>query len=390
MFEVAIGHSEIPDEKLGIDDCLQQCRKTLGDLSPQAGLLFAFAGFDYQKIISEILKVYPNIEIAGCSSFGEISSTLGISQNSIALMLFSSDEITFRSGLSKEISNQEIPVAYKTVKEALEGWSVLPSYCSLFADGLTSNVSDYIEGLKKYFGEKDVDISGGAACDEWEFKKVYLFNEQEVASNAASMLIFSKPLVTSTAVRHGRTPLPLSQRHIVTKSSKNVVYTIDNKPAFDFYRETLGENANYEAYALLVFPEDPINNPDNYLVRAAFKINKEDGSITFPGDVKENSYIGISQHSTQKKTLEAAQICTRQAIKTFEGKQIKAALVFSCALRKEILGTTVSKEFDLIKQELPEGVPIFGYCTYGEIGPFNAKESANYYNETIVVTLIGI
>lgn len=388
MFKVAYGHTEVIESKDAALDLLKQCKESLGDLIPQGGFLFASEGYDFAELMAYIREQYPDVKLAGCSSFGEISSKMGIGESSAALMLFAADKPCIYSGLIKELSNNEKQKSFETIKLVLEKTQAKPVLCCLFADGLTSNISSVVRGLNEYLGNHAL-IAGGGACDDWKFQKVYQFCDNEVASNAASMLIFTDPLKSSVAVRHGRTPLPLIEKHIVTKSENNTVYTIDNKPALDFYRATLGEYATYEAYSLLIYLDDPEKFPDKYVIRAPFKINKEDGSITFPGDVPEGCLVGISQLSTQEKTLAAAKECAQKAMETYPGKKVEAALIFSCALRKEILGTQTYKELDLIKEQLPEGVPLFGYYTFGEVGPYNTGDQIDYYNETIVIALIG-
>lgn len=389
MLAIAIGQSEEPDTKEAIAEVLAECRMALNERKPKAGLLFASAAYDFQAILEEIEREYPGIPISGCSSFGEITSKKMVKGGSIALMLLDSEMIDIRAALASGIASQEKEGVSSAVKESLKGLVKSPSLCLTFADGLVANVSEVIEGVQEGAGSGAMIIAGGGACDEWEFKKVHLFNRGKVASNAASMLFFSQPVKCSLAVRHGRQPLQLNTRPIVTKSHKNIVYTIDNMTALDFYKKHLGEYANYEAYALLIFLDDPERYPDKYLVRAPFKIDHETGAIAFPGDVPQNSPVGISQLSSRIKTLEAAKDCVKKALETFTGEKIDLCLVFSCALRKEILGTDTVKELDIITSELPKGVPLFGYYTFGEIGHYDVTEQAKYYNETIVVVLIG-
>ena len=76
-------------------------------------------------------------------------------------------------------------------------------------------------------------------------------------------------------------------------------------------------------------------------------------------------------------------------MKDFHGEKIDAAFVFSCALRKEILGTDTNKELEIICSELPKNVPVFGYYTFGEIGNYQLGDPSAFQNESIVIVLIG-
>ncbi|MCE5317789.1 MAG: FIST C-terminal domain-containing protein [Parachlamydia sp.] len=388
MLHFAIGHSEEPETKEAIEDVLAQCEQTLQGRKPQAGLLFASIGYDFAFLTEQIRRRYPGIQIAGCSSFGEISSKKKVAGNSVALLLLDSDAVEIHTAFAKEISQNEKAAVAGAIKEALPENHKLPSLCLLFADGLTSNITDVINGVAEGVGNPALVIGGGGACDDWKFQKVFVFHADQVASNAASMMLLSEPLKCSIAVRHGHTPFPFKTRSVITHSEKNILYTIDNMPALDFYKLHLGEHANYEAYALLIYLDDPERFPDRYLVRAPFRIDRENGSITFPGDIPQGCQVTISQLATKAKTLEAAQVCIKQAREAFKGDKIDLALVYSCALRKEILGTDTPKEIEIIQKELPD-VDLFGFYTYGEIGHHHLGEPSRYYNETIVVILIG-
>ena len=80
MFMMAVGHSDDPDISEALIDLLAQCRAQLKGHQPQAGILFAALEFDYQALLDGILAVYPNLELVGCTTAGEISSVLGINR----------------------------------------------------------------------------------------------------------------------------------------------------------------------------------------------------------------------------------------------------------------------------------------------------------------------
>jgi len=388
MLTVAIGHTEDPDTHYAGEALIKQCKVKLQGKMPKAGLIFASPSYDYAMLLKDIRNEYPSIELVGCSSYGEISSDLGISDDSAALILFASDEIFFKGGLTLGIASEETQEnTAQSVAQAWDATSAKPALCCVFADGIHGNVSDVVEGMKKFLGIT-FPISGGNACDDWKFEKVFQFYNDQIATEAASFLVFSEPLKASVAVCHGRQPF-YQKKSIVTRSKKNVVYTIDNVPAKDFYTSQLGTDIVIERstipYALMIYQKDK----NEYLIRNPFRIFEEDGSMAFAGDVPENSSISISKQSNPEITLDAADECIKRALKNFTGKKIHAALVFSCAVRKEILGTKTHKEIDLIKDQLPAGTPIFGYYTFGEIGNPESNKPSYFHNETIVVTLLG-
>jgi len=391
MFKIAIGHSEDPDTLSAANELIKQCKIALENQPPQAGLIFASVSYDFPTLLNEIKKAYPDVQLVGCSSYGEISSLLGASEDSAALLLIASDQLEIQGGLTQNIASEETK---STVVQAFDKLSKQiakkPAFCCVFADGLHGNVTEVIEGIKQSYG-KFFPIAGGNACDDWMYETVYQFYNQNVATEAASYLLFSEPIKSSMAVFHGREPFPSLKKSFVTHSKGNVVYTIDHMTAIEFYRSQIGvQLENYIQgktipHALMISTKDP----NKYLIRNPFRVNAEEGSLAFAGDIPENAVVSVSKLSSPEATLKAAEICVDKALSEFPGQKIGLALVFSCALRREILGSDTSKEIDIIRNKLPQGTPIFGFYTYGEIGKYDNQDESHYQNETIVIALLG-
>ena len=387
MFKVALGHSEDPDNQSAINVILKKCKASLGDAKPNIGILFAAADYDFQILLDEIKKTYPDIVLTGCSSFGEISSELGVSEHSVVVMLLSIDNVDSYSALVENISKNTYEKLKISLQETLKDAPKQPVLSFLFTDALTSNSSESIRALKDYFANKHFAIAGGAAADNLKFTQTFQLNINHAASNAASYLLLTEPLKFSIGADHAINPI--TEKHRVTKSNINVVYTIDNKSVVELYKHYVGEpdpNLAYAQYPLAVYLDDASNH---FTIRSPMLINDKDGSITFAADVPERATVQIGKTSLKAATLEAATRSIKKAVESFPGKNIRCAIVISCVGRKEVLGIDSYKEIDLIKQELPENIPIIGYYSYGEIGQFTSDDPSNYYNHTVIVVLMG-
>ena len=113
----------------------------------------------------------------------------------------------------------------------------------------------------------------------------------------------------------------------------------------------------------------------------------EDGAITFAGDVPEGSLVQATTASTAD-VLEAAELSLRAAKDDFGDRAPAAAVVISCAARKQLLGTNTQKEYELLKQHVGD-VPVIGFYSYGEIAPLCGRNTASFHNETMVTVLLG-
>ena len=74
----------------------------------------------------------------------------------------------------------------------------------------------------------------------------------------------------------------------MTKSSGNVLYELDNKPALDLYKEYLGEFAEELPHSGMRFPLN-IKEDENSeeVIRTLLAIEEDEKSITFAGDIPE-------------------------------------------------------------------------------------------------------
>jgi hypothetical protein len=63
-------------------------------------------------------------------------------------------------------------------------------------------------------------------------------------------------------------------------------------------------------------------------------------------------------------------------------------VIFSCAVRKFLLGTRTRVEAELARSVLGD-VPTIGLYCYGEVGPIRGASTSRFLNETFVSLLLG-
>jgi hypothetical protein len=113
------------------------------------------------------------------------------------------------------------------------------------------------------------------------------------------------------------------------------------------------------------------------------------GAITVSGDVQEGAQVQLTTAATDE-IFEGTRSALTQAIDQFPGGgKPEAALIFSCAIRKYLLGTRTGTEYDITQEMLGGGVPVCGFYSFGEIAPLDEGGEARYHNETMVALLLG-
>src|SRR4029450_9002372 len=104
MFRMAVGHSDDIDPDVAVEAVVAQCNRALAGERPRAGLLFLNYDTDPAPLIAGVRKAYPDAEIIGTTSVGEMSSILGFQEDSVTLALFASDSVDVTAGLATDVS----------------------------------------------------------------------------------------------------------------------------------------------------------------------------------------------------------------------------------------------------------------------------------------------
>jgi hypothetical protein len=196
------------------------------------------------------------------------------------------------------------------------------------------------------------------------------------------ILIFSGALLFSHGLASGWHPIGKKNR--VTKVNKNIVYEIDDKPALDFYRHYFGDLPPSAEYPLAVFDLEE----KHFYLRAANVFDRDSGSITFFADIPEQAVIQIAE-TTREDILAASQSSIMEALESYPGHEPEAALLFSCASRRKILGTRTKEEYQIAKNCLTKALPTCGFYSSGEIAPLERSGETEFHNKTFVTLLLG-
>jgi hypothetical protein len=385
MFFAVAAHSEDIDAQGVLDELLEQSREDLGDRVPQAGILYCAIDLEHDQLVQGIDDAWPGIALIGCTTDGEFSSRLGFRDDSAALILFGSDAVEITAGLGRDVSKDIGAACAQAVAMASAKTTKPPALCITLPESLTTSGQQIVESLQQTLGA-EVPVLGGTAGDAFKLTGTRQFCGREVCSDSVPVLLFSGPLAYSVAVASGWKPM--GEPGLVTRSEVTLVHEIDGRPAIEFYRQRLGDQA-------VPGPENPLAILDEAgavaCLRATAEPNVRDsGAINYLGDVREGAMVQITI-ADRSAILEGCKQSISRAFADYpHGKTPAAALLFSCAARKVLLGTHTSEEIGIVEGVIGSHIPICGFYGYGEIGPLNTKDPASkFHNETFVSLILG-
>ena len=385
MFSAVVGHSEEVDAKSAAEEIIDQCKTRLEGAAPNAGLLFAAIDFDHEVLLYEIDRAFPGMALIGCTTDGEISSELGFREDSVTLILFASDTVDIVAGVGRMLSADVDGACRAAVQAAKAKTSRPPRLCIATPEGLTAEGHSVTATLQDTVGD-GIPVFGALAGDQWRLKSTRQFYGTEVLTNAIPLLLLCGDFHFSYGVATGWRQVGEVGR--VTSATGAVVQEIDGAPAIEFYRKYLGPGTKPTAELPLAI----LNARDatEYLRASWGVVDEATGAVTFLAAVPEGARVRLTL-ADRDAILNGCSESLSIARGGFPaGTEPSAALFFSCAARKILLGTRTEEELTLIRSTIGEGVPVCGFYGYGEISPnMGDPTGTKYHNESFVTLLLA-
>jgi len=382
MIKVGVGQFEDINTRKAVQMAIWECKKQLQGYAPQAGIVFCGGNFDHQKLLNEINQSFPTMHLIGCTTAGDFSSNHGFSDDSVTLTVFYANDIDIAAGIGRDLSKDPAAAVKSAVDQARERLSQKPKLCLAFPDGYNKLINPVMEMLNSELGS-GCSVFGGAAGTQWsESRKILQFYNNEILEDSIPILLLAGPLEYSFSIANSWKPI--GKKTEVTDSEGRLVRKIGDFKAVDFYRYYLGDHSEPAMEFVLSVRDEGRERP--YL-RAP--VNYEpDGSIMFSESVPTGATVQLTEarrHSIIEDTKTSAKGLARKS----HYFQPSFALAFSCAFRKNILGTLTGEELQIIRENLPMHLPISGFYSYGEIAPLARGQESMFHGATLVTLLVG-
>jgi hypothetical protein len=382
---MAVGHSDDVDAADAIAIAIDQCRAQLDGLAPQAGFLVAaFDRFD-PSLVATVRAAFPGCAVMGSTSSAEMSSTSGFLEDSVSLALFASDDIDVTVGLGLGLGQDVDGACRAAITEARSDSDRDPKVCVVFADAGVVEPQRTLDALGAALPDGVVVVGGGSAWhDLGSGAPSWQFCNERVTSDGVSVLLFSGPVAYSVAVGTGWRALGASG--VITRSAPGQVDEIDGRPATEFLARYLDVNAPASYGNPLAVRE--VGADESYL-RGISGADASSGALSVFGSVPVGSTVQLTT-ATTTDILAGTRKSLAEAKADFPpGARPEAAMMFSCVVRRMLLGSRASTEVELARTELGPSVAMAGLYCYGEIGPVTGSPSSRYFNTTFVTLLLG-
>lgn len=334
--------------------------------------------------ITEISCIFDRfgVDLLGCTTAGEIVDDT-LFESSIATLLMDVSRECFRPIF---VNNTEGVIATgQAIRNFADNVFENPAIITC-SGGVLNDGEQIVAGLTQ-FSSREIPIFGGLAGDDLNIINTFVFNQTEATNNGMAAVVFDgdKIEIKGLATSGWRA---LGTYHTVTKAEGNVIHTINNVPALDFFIRFFGshENANVKDKPISTISAQypfQIRRTDDYSVlRSPILGDEEKRTLTLVGSIKEGDQFRFSI-SPGLEVIENTIVEFSQFSQ--EIPEADALLLFSCKGRHAALGPFIEDEIKGIYDNWQK--PMIGFLSYGEIG--NVRNGAcEFHNETCSLVII--
>ena len=395
MLRVAVGHREGQETAQVLAAVLADVRAQLGGCAPAAAIVTVAGDFDPQQIADGLALALPGVPLIGVTTAGDLSSRLGVSEDSINLLVFASDgadELRFYAGLGRDASVDPDAAAQQAIAAAAPGLDTW--LCFTLPDSRAAGTEAQIAALAARL-PPGCALFGGKLSGQWDNLDAARaqFFAGEVVRDALPVLLCSGRISYDFRVIQGWTPV--GPRQVVRAAEGHRVRQIGERSAVEFYRHYFGPHSR----PLPEFPLAVHAGEDGFYVRTPTVSDEHGGAIDYAGEVPQGAEVQLSEAIREHLLAETIRAvdglgaharCGSHCADEHAPPRLGPALVlvFSCAARKQILGTRVGLELVAIERARP-GVPVFGFYAGGEIAPLIVGGQSRLHNATMVTLVLG-
>ena len=341
----------------------------------------AYGQVSSPAVFGELKRRFPDAQIAGCSTNGEIYRGETMDGESVAAAIrFDGTQIRTASiqlDSQGDARRGGLQLADQLRADDLKGVFVLTDAFGLNGAAL---VEGLIEGLPG-----DVTITGGMAGDNATLSSSTLAGLNEAPHDGVAVAVgfYGSKVRIGHGVAGGWDPLGPSR--LVTRSEGPVVYEFDGEPALDVYERLVGD-ASTPRRMRHPFAFKPHADSAQDGIREVVGVDRDNKGVIFIDDVPTGWWGQMLRGADERLVAGAAVAARRAGLHEADGHAL--GLVVSCIGRKWVMGQKIGDETEAVQEESPD-TPTIGFYSYGEISPHERTGLCTLHHASMSVTLLS-
>ena len=352
MSDFRYGHAAGADWREAANACLQQIGAGAGTL----GFLYVtdVIAEHYDEILRTFRERTGIAHWVGATGIGVCATgTEYLDQPAIAAMVGDFDADSFRvfSGVTNEKDAAKI---------ALECGGSSPNFAIVHANPQTENIETLVVALAKRV--ESGFLVGGLVSSRLHNAQI----ADAVTEGGVSGVAFSDSVIVATRLTQGCSPI--GPKRQVTGCQRNVLISLDGKPAFDVFLEDIGEklagDLNRVGGHVFAGISVPGSDTGDYLARNLVGIDTQSKLIAIGDYLKKGDSLMFCRRDAKTARDDMARML--ESIQQGLYSRPKAGVYYSCLGRGEALFGKGKGELKMI-QDVFGDIPLVGFFCNGEI-----------------------
>lgn len=232
-------------------------------------------------------------------------------------------------------------------------------FAVIHADPGTDDMPELIEDMSMKVGSGF--LVGGLSSARGEAWQI----ADEVLRGGLSGVVFSDRIEAATRLTQGCSPV--GPRHVVTEAQRNILVTLDGRPALEVFKEDIGAVAARDlrrasAYLHAALPVAGSDTGD-YLVRNVMGVDPQNNLLAIGAYVEAGQSVMFCKRDADTAREDLERMLASIAA---ERGRPKGGLYYACLGRGAQMFGRKSREMEIIRDALGD-IPLVGFACNGEI-----------------------
>jgi hypothetical protein len=344
---------------------------------PFQHIIVMYSPAHHAKLVGELFrKSYPDAEISGCSTSGEITPS-GMMQGGIVAFAFPVKGFRVIAEVIADVGRAGVEHASELARKLKLRFGAGQSmqdriFALLLVDGLSNAEEMLIAAV--HWAMDDVQLIGGSAGDDLAFHETSLIHKGRIIQHAALLILVESDYPFEVFKTQNFEPTGTKLVVTAADTEKRIVYELNAEPATQEYAAAIGllphdlGPFSFASYPLVV------RVGGDYYCRSIRNMNP-DGSLSFFCAIDEGLVFTVA---TPRDMVQST-LTTLQRIENNLGR-IDTVLGFDCILRRL---DAENRQTGHQLAEIYRRFNVVGFHTYGE--QFNAM----HLNQTLTGIAFG-
>jgi len=373
-------------------EAASEALKKVGSEYFSVALVYSAYEHNPKDVVAGVSSVLPTPWL-GCTTSGEITPA-GLFDDSIVVAVINSPKIKFGVGVGTNVCEDDVSAGKAAINMALEslaakGKTLKEGENYILMHGSVGGEEGIIRGIQEVVG--NIPVVGGTAGNALTDNPPYVFANGKAYTDAVVLGLMASEVITVIDSGHGWRST--GSVGLVTKAAPpeerkktlwHKVYTIDNRPAAEWYAEQVSKLKGTEVsvetlkqyYPFVTFGGTSgiggtgypcgVKDPQGRIWTRDVHSVEEDGSLTFWSYIPEGTAIEVLE-GTPETMLEQSEAAAKELFKKYGKFKPVIMFDFNCVGRKIYLAKVgkLEEEYNIIRK-YAKGVPIVGFYTHGE------------------------